>query len=308
MSPHPVLTAAVEDSLDDAVVLGTLRRNEGTLTRFHRSLAEAHVHGLPVTWPRVPGGRAAELPAYPFQRDRYWLQPAPAAGADPQSARFWEAVEREDLDDLAAELDVAPEALRPMLPTLAAWRRSRRRQAGVDAWRYTVTWKPLPDATGALPAGRWAVLLPEHPTPLCAEVTGALAAAGLDLVPLTAPAGAGRTALAGLLRSAGPSRASCPCSRSPARPPARTARRPIPWSPRPSWSRRSATRASTHPSGSPPPAPSRPVATTLCAIPAKRSSGAWAASSALSTRNAGAACSTSRKRSTAGPRKPCSPR
>ncbi|WP_327091577.1 acyltransferase domain-containing protein [Nonomuraea sp. NBC_01738] len=183
MSPHPVLTAAVEDSLDDAVVLGTLRRNEGTLTRFHRSLAEAHVHGLPVTWPRVPGGRAAELPAYPFQRDRYWLQPAPAAGADPQSARFWEAVEREDLDDLAAELDVAPEALRPMLPTLAAWRRSRRRQAGVDAWRYTVTWKPLPDATGALPAGRWAVLLPEHPTPLCAEVTGALAAAGLDLVP-----------------------------------------------------------------------------------------------------------------------------
>ncbi|MYU48048.1 acyltransferase domain-containing protein [Streptomyces sp. SID7803] len=51
VSPHPVLTTALQDTADTtdttALVTGTLRRDEGTLTRFHRSLAHLHVHGVP---------------------------------------------------------------------------------------------------------------------------------------------------------------------------------------------------------------------------------------------------------------------
>ncbi|MFJ2420170.1 SDR family NAD(P)-dependent oxidoreductase, partial [Streptomyces brevispora] len=63
---------------------GTLRRNEGTLHRFHLSLAHLHTHGIPVDWtPALPttAGRATELPTYPFQRRRYWLE-GPAAHSD----------------------------------------------------------------------------------------------------------------------------------------------------------------------------------------------------------------------------------
>ncbi|WP_276207644.1 SDR family NAD(P)-dependent oxidoreductase [Streptomyces humi] len=86
-SAHPVLTAAVEETVEemdaDAVVLGTLRRNEDEQRRFTLSLAEAFTAGLPVQWP--VNGRTAdvlELPTYAFQRERYWLEPVRAAVTD----------------------------------------------------------------------------------------------------------------------------------------------------------------------------------------------------------------------------------
>ncbi|MBB6000812.1 type I polyketide synthase [Streptomonospora salina] len=87
--PHPVLTAAVEDTLAEVraagTALGTLRRGEGGADRLLTSIAEAFVRGAPVDWTALvpsarPGGVA--LPTYPFQHGRYWLQ-APRAGADP---------------------------------------------------------------------------------------------------------------------------------------------------------------------------------------------------------------------------------
>ncbi|MFD5094554.1 SDR family NAD(P)-dependent oxidoreductase [Amycolatopsis thailandensis] len=83
-SPHPVLTVGLQEILDEAgregVALGTLRRGEGGLPRFRRSLAEAAVHGAEVEWDTVfPGGRLVSLPAYPFQTERFWLTPATQA-------------------------------------------------------------------------------------------------------------------------------------------------------------------------------------------------------------------------------------
>ena len=38
------------------------------------SLAEAYVQGVEVDWmPLLAGGRRVDLPTYPFQRQRYWL-------------------------------------------------------------------------------------------------------------------------------------------------------------------------------------------------------------------------------------------
>ncbi|MEV4497261.1 beta-ketoacyl synthase N-terminal-like domain-containing protein [Micromonospora arborensis] len=80
VSPHPVLTATVQDIAQDAgyqvETIPTLRRGDGGLSRFHRSLATAHVHGIHVTWSKLWRDRAVQavpLPSYPFQRRRHWI-------------------------------------------------------------------------------------------------------------------------------------------------------------------------------------------------------------------------------------------
>ncbi|MFI9463116.1 SDR family NAD(P)-dependent oxidoreductase [Streptomyces xiamenensis] len=81
VSPHPVLTTAVEETVDGrAVVVGTLRRDEGDLRRFLTSAGEAWAGGVEVDWESlVTGGRRVPLPTYPFQHQRYWLETGGAA-------------------------------------------------------------------------------------------------------------------------------------------------------------------------------------------------------------------------------------
>ncbi len=82
ISPHPVLTVPLQETLEAAgaagstVTAGTLRRDEGGLGRFLTSAAELYVRGAAVDWaaalaPAVP--RRVPLPTYAFQRRRYWL-------------------------------------------------------------------------------------------------------------------------------------------------------------------------------------------------------------------------------------------
>ncbi|MCX2954721.1 type I polyketide synthase [Lentzea sp. NEAU-D7] len=82
-SSHPVLVGAVEDTataadVDDVVVVGSLRRNEGDFRRFLTSVAQAFAGGVDVDWstvvPSTPTRvRGADLPTYPFQRQRFWF-------------------------------------------------------------------------------------------------------------------------------------------------------------------------------------------------------------------------------------------
>ncbi|TKK75890.1 acyltransferase domain-containing protein, partial [Herbidospora galbida] len=80
-SPHPVLTTAVQDTLEhpSLLVTGTLRRHKGTLAQFHLNLAALHADGHPVTW-HLPDTGVTDLPTYPFQRERYWLTGPPVGG------------------------------------------------------------------------------------------------------------------------------------------------------------------------------------------------------------------------------------
>ncbi|MGH3702754.1 MAG: polyketide synthase dehydratase domain-containing protein, partial [Pseudonocardiaceae bacterium] len=76
-SAHPVLVPALHDILGDteAVVVGSLRRDEGSLDRLVRSAAEAYTRGVDVDWTEVvPVGRVIPLPTYAFQRERFWPQ------------------------------------------------------------------------------------------------------------------------------------------------------------------------------------------------------------------------------------------
>ena len=176
VSSHPVLTTSVQDTLDDAevtgVVCGTLRRDQGDLSRFMQSLAEVFVQGVGVDWTSLlPGtGRRVMLPTYPFQHQRYWLDTTTstedtASGAmtstatNAVDARFWQAVEQGDAKALAAELQVDPDQpFSAVLPVLSMWRRRHREQSVVDSWRYRITWKPVTDSAVGMPSGRWLVV------------------------------------------------------------------------------------------------------------------------------------------------------
>ncbi|WP_327713892.1 type I polyketide synthase (plasmid) [Streptomyces sp. NBC_00464] len=84
VSPHPVLTHAVQETAEarenaaEVAVTGTLRRDDGTWQRVLTSLATAHTQaGAPVDWagfyPATPPTHL-DLPTYPFQRLRHWLE------------------------------------------------------------------------------------------------------------------------------------------------------------------------------------------------------------------------------------------
>ncbi|MDX8141340.1 SDR family NAD(P)-dependent oxidoreductase [Lentzea sp. BCCO 10_0061] len=225
-SAHPVLAAGVEETADAAdravVVTGTLRRDDGGADRLTRSLAEAFVAGVPVDWTaafRGTGAVRVELPTYPFRHRRFWpSEPlAPQLGsADPVGARFWTAVERDDLaalaDDLGADRTQS-EALGTVLPVLSSWRRRQREKSTVDGWRYRVTWRAHTPEPAAL-TGRWLLVIPPGHTD-SADVLGASSAGadwadvleqslstnGAEVVRLTVDPSADRAALAAHLAS-----------------------------------------------------------------------------------------------------------
>nr|AAX98190.1 polyketide synthase type I [Streptomyces aizunensis] len=216
-SPHPVLTMGVQETVEDAgrdaAVLGSLRRGEGGLERFWLSLGEAWVRGVGVDWSAVfagTGARRVDLPTYAFQSQRFWPEAAPieAVAVSAESAidaRFWEAVEREDLEALTAELDIeGDQPLTALLPALSSWRRQSREHSTVDGWRYRVTWKPLAEAKTSRLSGTWLVVVPENGP--ADEWTGAvlrvLADRGAEVRTVTVPAdGADRDRLAATLKA-----------------------------------------------------------------------------------------------------------
>ncbi|WP_049576882.1 type I polyketide synthase [Nocardiopsis sp. SBT366] len=88
---HPVLSVPLRQTLDaagadDSPLIHTLRRDEEPRGRFLTALAEAHCQGIGVDWRTVLGAgeTRVELPTYPFQRRRYWLE-EPRLTGDPSS-------------------------------------------------------------------------------------------------------------------------------------------------------------------------------------------------------------------------------
>ncbi|MCQ9130129.1 acyltransferase domain-containing protein, partial [Streptomyces hilarionis] len=139
-SPHPVVVMAIQETLEalgsldsgtgSGAAVGSLRRDDGGVERFLTSLAEAYVAGAPVNWMPLFGGtgaRTVDLPTYAFQHERYWLEDASAPGTasavDPVDAAFWGAVERADVEGVAALVDGSvPDVWGPVVPALSAWR------------------------------------------------------------------------------------------------------------------------------------------------------------------------------------------
>lgn len=90
VSPHPVVTHAVAESLQDLtgepVVLPTLRRGEDEPTTFRTQLAALHCAGVNVDWsPLYARGDLADVPTITFDRKHHWVEAARPA-TPPSSA------------------------------------------------------------------------------------------------------------------------------------------------------------------------------------------------------------------------------
>ncbi|MGV9660763.1 type I polyketide synthase [Streptomyces koyangensis] len=219
LGPDGVLCALAQQTLtpsDSAhAPVPMLREHRSETATVLRALAALWTSGVTVDWASVlPEGRRVPLPAYAFQRERYWPEARPAAphSADAVDSRFWDAVERADVDQLAGILGTGDslDLLTPALPMLSTWSRHRRRESVVGTWRYRTTWRPVTGlpATPSL-TGRWLLVVPETPdadtAPAPADaVASALAAAGAEPVRLTVAPGTDRAALAARLAGTGP--------------------------------------------------------------------------------------------------------
>ncbi|MEU9993685.1 type I polyketide synthase, partial [Streptomyces sp. NPDC048045] len=205
VSPHPVLSAAVLETAEDAgvagvSVTGTLERDNGGAGRLLTSLAQAYCAGLPVDWTKVlPAGDTVELPTYAFQHQRFWLGSAAGTatttGGDgagtAAEAQFWGAVEAGDLARIADTLAIEDQRhLAEVLPALASWRRRERDRSATEGWRYRVTWAPVTVQGSGPLSGKWLLVAPSGAAgdDLVRQCGAALTARGAEVVVAGMPA------------------------------------------------------------------------------------------------------------------------
>ncbi|WP_018653755.1 type I polyketide synthase [Actinomadura flavalba] len=175
VGPHPLLVAGVEETAEragrDVVVTGTLRRGEGGAARLLRSFAEAWTRGVPVRWD-AGSGTVLDLPTYPFQHRRHWVEGASKGWSGALGADAAEAVPA--ADELAA---LPPHELRTRLLALVRGETAAvlghgdaagidpertMRQLGFDSLAAVTLRNRLNAATGLRLA---TTLVFDHPTP-----------------------------------------------------------------------------------------------------------------------------------------------
>ncbi|WP_299537467.1 type I polyketide synthase [uncultured Streptomyces sp.] len=195
LGPDGVLCALVRGAAADTAAVAVLRSGRHEPTAVLAAVGRAHARGADVDWTAVlgHGRRRVALPTYPFERTRYWPEPAPATATAGEDTAFWTAVDSGDAGVLADVLETDTDRADALLPTLTAWRETRRRRTQLDSWRYRVAWEPQAGPRTGRPGtltGTWAVVA-AGPAP---DVVAALTAAGADTLELTPgqriPAGA----------------------------------------------------------------------------------------------------------------------
>ncbi|WP_260867559.1 type I polyketide synthase [Streptomyces sp. SAJ15] len=175
LGPDGVLTAMAQECVtgEGAVFTAALRKGRPEAEALAHAVAQAAVRGTAPDWAAFyAGGGAvrvdlATLPTYAFQPRRFWPEadgaaaPAGRLPADAVDARFWEAVEREDLESLATELAVEGEQpFSAVLPALSSWRRRQQERATADGRLYHVEWKPQPQTGTPALTGTWLTVVP----------------------------------------------------------------------------------------------------------------------------------------------------
>ncbi|MFD9545634.1 SDR family NAD(P)-dependent oxidoreductase, partial [Streptomyces sp. NPDC060022] len=198
IGPDGVLSAMAQEAREEAEFVPVLRKNRDEVDTVLTAAGRLWTSGADIDWTAVFagwGGRVVDLPTYAFQRERYWpelsLTGAAGGGGELVDAAFWDAVEREDLQELAG--------LESALPALSAWRQRHRERSTLDSWRYRVMWKPLDglSSSAVVLTGVWAVVGTEDP-----EVSAALEAAGATVVGVPVEEVPGLPGLAGVVLSA----------------------------------------------------------------------------------------------------------
>ncbi|MFV8754835.1 type I polyketide synthase [Nannocystaceae bacterium ST9] len=159
LGPSAVLTSMAPACLSEAgqqrtVMLSSLRRDRDETQSLADTLGRVHAHGGDVDWEAyfAPfGARRIDLPTYPFQRQRHWLDaPKISTGAD--ASPLWQTLEASGVEALATTLglgEAGRESLALVLPALRSWESSRRSRELADSWRYREVWRRVDSAARA---------------------------------------------------------------------------------------------------------------------------------------------------------------
>lgn len=126
IGPHPVLLTAIRECLPgrvaDVTAVASLRKDHEERTGLVHSLGVLHCAGYPVSWKAIysDAAPAVALPAYPYQKQRYWLdehtprniyelewRPMPRGKAARSANGLWVVVgeDRISREELAAALN-----------------------------------------------------------------------------------------------------------------------------------------------------------------------------------------------------------
>jgi hypothetical protein len=160
IGPHPALSGAIDECLRRAgrpgTVLPSLRRGVPGRRPLLRSLGALYARGHAVEWGRLhPSGTLVRLPSYPWQRERFWIEPEESGDAGPSP--------RMGRNGVAAAGDVLPGDWRAgggdegtesePLPAVT--------QEQVEGLLYEVQWRPIaatdPSTSEDRCEGRWLI-------------------------------------------------------------------------------------------------------------------------------------------------------
>ena len=157
IGPHPVLASSVREIIGavageaeaaDSVIATTMRRGDSAADGMLTGLGQLFCYGIEPDWQALlPGARTTRLPAYPFERERYWIadldpasgaetpaRPLPAAaGTRPAQA----AAEQPALPKAAAHSLLRPADPAPFLPVETYVRQEVMTVLGLPAARVT---------------------------------------------------------------------------------------------------------------------------------------------------------------------------
>lgn len=131
MSPHPILLPFIEQtgvrSEVDVLAEGSTRRGEPETDTVLAALGRLYTRGVEVDWKRLyPAGNLVKLPAYPWQRERFWIESiggAPKLRETPQAST--------PLSEVAA----VEQETKPVL-FLAAWKELAISERGAAMTRW----------------------------------------------------------------------------------------------------------------------------------------------------------------------------
>jgi acyl transferase domain-containing protein/NADPH:quinone reductase-like Zn-dependent oxidoreductase/phospholipid N-methyltransferase/acyl carrier protein len=111
IGPQPVLTALTRETFEakdlgeGASFLPSLRRGRNEWEQLQSTLGSMWQQGLRIDWGAVEavrGGRAADLPTYPFARERHWIKPGSRAHSaiQPTGSLFGHAIKTAAADKI----------------------------------------------------------------------------------------------------------------------------------------------------------------------------------------------------------------
>ncbi|HWO63416.1 MAG TPA: SDR family NAD(P)-dependent oxidoreductase, partial [Umezawaea sp.] len=96
LGPDGVLTAMGAESVSDAVLVASQRKDRDEVSTLLRAVGVLHVRGIAIDWAAFyagTGARRVDLPTYAFQRERYWFDVTPAKPKETAGYRVtWQPV------------------------------------------------------------------------------------------------------------------------------------------------------------------------------------------------------------------------